>query len=436
MLILGVLHTSGSTMTILALGAAFQLLVCCLTFLSTRSWRQPLGPSVITLYLIALGWLWMSQLDFQDWYTHLSESVLLIVPLCFFAYETLNSSGAVARRRACILAQRLAQRKDWPADLAACRNLPEVKAFREALHHDASPALGLLPAGPLPVRVAALAALEFYRNWRPGQVQFVMKLARRSTEPAIRAGAVAALANVDDRLILEELAEFLQDASPGVRRAAVEALLWNTERRWSWIRQAVRHHLSNSAHDQDGPLNCEGLALPKEAVADLHAWSTEKGILAVRSAQTLRVYYTRLLCEKSAERTVEALKELVADPRSPATLRIELAQLLHAQDRWDDALTKKLLDPGNPAPLRLLAIDAILAAGPDGPALNALYQIARLPNREIALASAEVAQRRLGVDLGLPFGKPLPALHTRQAAEVTRRVMLWAEQQEQVAVNP
>jgi hypothetical protein len=34
----------------------------------------------------------------------------------------------------------------------------------------------------------------------------------------------------------------------------------------------------------------------------------------------------------------------------------------------------------------------------------------------------------LGQDMGLPRGGPLPAIQTRQAAEVARRVMLWASQ--------
>jgi len=289
----------------------------------------------------------------------------------------------------------------------------------------------LLVSGPVQARVAALAALEFYRNWRPGQVEFVLKLGKRSAEPAIRAGVVAALANIDDRIILEDVAEFLNDRSHGVRSAAAEALLWNCEHRWPWIRHAVRTNLALPTHDEDGPLRCSGMMLPKEAVADLHAWATEKGPLGLRAAQTLRLHYARFLHEKPEPEVIETLKAQVTDPHLPAALRIELAQLLQDQNHWDDSLTKKLLDPGTPAPLRLMAIDTVLAKAPDGPALEALHQIARLPNREIALASAEVLQRRLGVDLGLPLGKPLPALNSRQAVEVTRRVMMWAEQQEQ-----
>ena len=80
----------------------------------------------------------------------------------------------------------------------------------------------------------------------------------------------------------------------------------------------------------------------------------------------------------------------------------------------------------HPAPLRLMAADALLSNQKDDAAMAALLQIARLPNREIALATADVIQRRLGVDLGLGLGQPLPPLHSRQAADITRRVMTWA----------
>src|SRR6476660_1127478 len=53
------------------IGSAFQLTVCGLSFFSSRSWRQPLGPSVITLYLIALAWLWFGN-EREDWYSHMT----------------------------------------------------------------------------------------------------------------------------------------------------------------------------------------------------------------------------------------------------------------------------------------------------------------------------------------------------------------------------
>lgn len=431
LLFVSVLRTEGSPQIMLALGSIFQVLVCCLSFLSQRGWREPAAPSMITLYLIALGWLWLVQpSSADDWYPHFAQSVLLVVPLSVFALQTLTQSGAASLRRARLLAQRLAARKDWPADLSACRDLPEVKAFREALHLDAAPALNLLNHPRLPVRVAALAALEFRTNWRSGQVELVLQAARESAEPAVRAAAISALANVDDRLLVEALADFLRDSSWEVRRAATEALLWDSERRWPWVRHAVRQSLADPAHQEDGPLCPAGQLLTTEAVADLNAWASEKGLLAIRAAQSLGVHYLAALGEQGNGVLLQELKQKVADPHTPPVLRMELANILQNLGNWDKALLEKLLDPSNPASLRLLAAEHLLNEGKPDRALATLHEIARLPNREIALATAEVVQRRLGVDLGLPLGQPLPPVHSRQAAEVTRRVMVWATQPE------
>src|SRR5262249_57165264 len=93
---------------------------------------------------------------------------------------------------------------------------------------------------------------------------------------------------------------------------------------------------------------------------------------------------------------------------------------------------EQLLDGVNPAPLRLIAAEALLAGERHAAALTAMREIARLPNREIALSTAEIVQRRLGVDLGLAVGQPLPPLHSRLAAEGTRRVMAWSEKPHQL----
>src|SRR5947207_1745334 len=53
-------------------GLAFQLLICLLTFFSFRAWNQPIGPSIVTLYLTAVAWLWFAD-SFNDWFTHLSK---------------------------------------------------------------------------------------------------------------------------------------------------------------------------------------------------------------------------------------------------------------------------------------------------------------------------------------------------------------------------
>ena len=156
----------------------------------------------------------------------------------------------------------------------------------------------------------------------------------------------------------EKLAEFLRDPSWEVRKAATEALLWDTEHRWPWIRNAVRRTLSDAAHQDDGPLLHHGQLLSAEAVDDLNAWVTEKGILAMRASLTLGVHYERALNENPDQALVPKLRSQVADPHTPAVLRIELAQLLHHTQLLDHEVQEKLLDPMNPAPLRLIAAEA------------------------------------------------------------------------------
>src|SRR5688572_15867895 len=67
---------------VLWVGTVFQATVCFLSFFSRGTWRQPLGPSVITLYLIGLTWLWFGD-PREDWFGHLAKSILLVVPMVF-----------------------------------------------------------------------------------------------------------------------------------------------------------------------------------------------------------------------------------------------------------------------------------------------------------------------------------------------------------------
>ncbi|HEV3119449.1 MAG TPA: hypothetical protein VGY58_20500, partial [Gemmataceae bacterium] len=383
LLLLGLQRTTGAPQIMLALGAGFQAVVCLLAFLTSRSWRQPLAPSVISLYLIALGWLWLGAAQLNDWYYHFAQAVLLIVPLSVFAFQTLVNSGAPAMRRACVLADNLARRKEWPEDLSTCRNLPEVKALREALHLEATPALNLLSHPRLAVRVAALATLEFRKNWRRGQAELVLHVAQKTKEPALRAAAMSALANLDERILVEAVAEFLQDPCLEVRRAATEALLWSCDQRWSWIRLGVRRALANQSFQDDGPLHCNGQPLTPEAVADLNAWASEKGILGIRAAQTLGLHYNRSLQEQADETLILDLRRQLVDPHAPALLRLEIARILRNCGYMDPDLHEKLLDPANPALLRLQAAEALLNASSHDRAISALYEVARLPNREI-----------------------------------------------------
>jgi hypothetical protein len=426
LLLVGCFRYTGKPNLMLWLGAAFQVLVCILSFFSRQNYRQPLGPSVITLYVIGLGWLWLGTASIEDWYIYLSQAVLLMVPLVFFALYMLSDSGASALRRARVLAQRLASRKDWPADLIACRSLPEVKALREALKLDPSPALDLLDHARPAVRVAALSALEFRKDWKPGQAESILRVAQTSVEPAVRAAAIYALGNVDSDVLVEQLAEFLRDSAPEVRLAAREALLWDSERRWKKLRHGVHRSLADPICHQDGPLKVEGQRWSEEAVTDWKAWSSEKGTVGQRAAMTLGVYYGQLLSEESNPAIVDDLRRQVLSPHVPPTMRHELVQLLKVNHELDRSLTEKLLGPTNPAPVRLIAVETLLREGEHPEALTALIDLARLPNREIAIAVAEVVQRCLNIDMGLALGEPPPPLHTRQAAEVTRRVMTWA----------
>jgi HEAT repeat protein len=349
-----------------------------------------------------------------------------MIPLGFFAGQCLRDSGAPTVRRARQLARRLAARADWPANIADCRALPEVKALRDALHIDASPALVLLSHPRPEVRVGALAALEFRQNWRHGQPEIILQYAQRAQEPEVRAAAVNALGNLESRLIVEGLAEFLRDPSPLVRQTATEALLWNTEGRWAWIRNAVRQALADPATHEDGPLRLGGNVLTAEAVTDLTAWAAEKGGGAIRAALTLGEHYALALAGEPDPKLVAELRRQLLDVRTPAVLRYELAKLLHQHGELDDEVLRQLLSSTTPAPVRLLAADSLLVAGPCPEAVTALQELARLPNREIALSTADVVQRRLGEDLGLPRGQALPPVQSRQAAEVARRVLIWS----------
>jgi hypothetical protein len=352
------------------------------------------------------------------------------VPVWLFGVQILHDSGATGIRHARQLAARLAARVSWPSDWSEIRQLPEVQAFREALHVDAAPALELLVNPRVGVRLAALAALEFRSTWRPGQTAQVLHIAQRAVEPELRAAAVNALANTEDRVIVEALGELMRDPNPLVRRSATEAILWNTDSHWPWLRGPVRLALAAPVCQDDGALRLTGQPLCPEAVNDFNAWAAEKGVSAYRAALTLSLHYNRLLSAGSDPQQVEKLRAQLIEPRTPPMLRLELARLLHHYRELEEKHFRPLLDPGMPAPVRLIAVEALLGRSQCPEALVALHDLARLPNREIAMHTADVIQRRLGVDLGLPRDMPLPPVNSRIAAEVARRVLMWATNHE------
>src|SRR5262249_21089124 len=150
--------------------------------------------------------------------------------------------------------------------------------------------------------------------------------------------ALSALANIEDRALIESLAEFLRDPAPQVRRAATEALLWDTERRWIWIRHAVRRSLGDPLCQDDGPLRLSGSLLIGEAVDDVTAWASEKGLLGMRAAITLGAHYARALNESQDPDLVLTLKAQLADPHAAPVLRMELARLMHSHNLMEKEL--------------------------------------------------------------------------------------------------
>ncbi|MFN4258677.1 MAG: HEAT repeat domain-containing protein [Gemmataceae bacterium] len=416
-------------------GVGAQLMLTLIFWTNLRLWQRPVGSPLIILYLVALGWVWLVGHYFETWYTHFSQSLLLVILLIVFALKFLRDSGAWSCRRVRQLTDQLTRRRDWPSDWLAYRSLPEVRELRELLLFDPTPALALLTQPRTEVRVAALLALEGHKDWRGGQAEALLRLAQEAREPTVRGAVVLALGSLEERALIEAVAEYLFDPAPLVRRATAEALLRDTEKRWTWFRSPVRQYLGDPAYQEDGALCPAGTLLSTEAVNDLLAWSSEKGPLGVRSALTLGAHYQSVLSSRPDPRFIDELKRQVADPQLAPALRLELARLLDQTSELDADLLEKLLDAANAAPLRLLAAERLLADPNHAAAIAALKELARLPNREMALSTAEVVQRRLGIDLGLALGQPLPAAHSRQAAEVTRRVMHWAAQGEKVSFS-
>ena len=420
---------------LLWLGAGVELAGCAFALTSGPGWQGSADLAVIVLYLAGIGWLAGAGKSAHDWYYHISMGALLAVPLASFAVKFLRDSGALPLRRARKLANRLARRADWPAELADCATVPDVARLREAIYIDASPALGLL-ANPRPqVRIAALGALEARAQWRPQQPDAVLKLGCEAPEPEIRIAAVRALINVTERELVEAVAEFLHDPSHRVRIATAALLLSEWDSHWNWIRGAVRKTLAEPRCQNDGPMRPGTRGPGAEALADLTAWASEKGLLGLRAALTLGDYYARQLATEVDADILASLRVKVQDVHAPPMLRLEFARLLQKHQALDVNLVRNLVSPSTPAPLRLLAVEGLLANGESDQAMAALHDLARLPNREIALAVAEVAQRNLGVDFGLTLAQPRPSVQSRLAAEVARRVLAWATQQE-VGVDP
>jgi len=427
LLALGFVGHSGPARLWYLLGAfgTFALAVAVWRFRKQRMWRSP---AVVLPYAGAIAVQALGPFDFHSFYAHFVLAVLGLIGVTVFGVQSVMATGAPSLRQARHLAQRLSARTEWPADLSACRGVPEVRPLRDALFDEAGPAMPLLEDQRPQVRIAALAAMEFRKYWRLGQPDQVLKIAQTAPEPEVRCAAVLALGAVQQRFLVEALAESFRDPDPNVRRSVGEALLWDCERRWPWIRGAMHAALADVRYQFDGPLSVAGGRFSNAAVNDLITWAVESGPLGVRSTQTLAQHYNNQLAAGATKQLIGQLRDVVSSPRGSTVLRLELARLLQEYGQLTEDIVLRLIEPNTPSPLRLMAVEVMLLNFPSEQAIEVLREVAKQPNRELSLAAAVIVQRYLQVDLGLALGEPPPPLHSRQAAEVTKRVIDWAKQ--------
>lgn len=418
----------------LFIGAAALAITGAALLAYFRTLAVPVGSTALITHGLALIWLlvMLPGLEERPWagvWAYAMEAWFAGVAIIILVQHWLIRSGAVLFRKARILSQHISTKEDWPPDLAACKDLPLTKEFRDAIVFDAAPAVDLLANRRPEVRMVALSALEFRATWRPGQIDQVLNYVQGEAVPAVRVAAINAVANVDERRPTELLSEALHDHDPRVRQAASDALFWDNRRPWEWMRNGVRATLADPKLHDCGSLLREGQTLPREGVQSFLAWAAERGQVSVRAAQTLAVYYLRALQERT-EDVREDLMRCVLDPQAPPLLRIQFARLLAKNRMIDIPTLERLVDASNPAPLRLMASELLLSVGYNSSAVNCLREVSKLPNRELALDTARIVQNFLNVDMGLAVGAPPPPAGSPKAAEIARRLTLWAAKSE------
>jgi len=361
---------------------------------------------------------------------HLFRGILFLLPIPFLMRDFFEAAGLSTLRQARSAVARLLNRTEWPLSPSDCRHLPEVRQLREAILLDPTPALHLLRDPRLPVKVAALMALEFRPTWLPGQADQIAYMLTTADEPILRSGCLRALAPITDPALTQVLLNFPRDPSRDVRSAAIDSLLFRPEKRWHQIRQPLHDFLNDPRYAGDGAMAWSGALLPVAAVNDLMSWSAEIGTVSLRATLTLVAYYHRAINETGSPELVTNLVEQLRNDRLPAVFRIELAHLLKKYQCLDRKMLEAMLAPSEPSALRLLAAESLLSEPgqtvPHAQSVATLKEVARHPNREMAITTASIVQRCLRVDMGLPWGQGLPSLQSKQAAEVTRRVMAWA----------
>jgi hypothetical protein len=407
-------------------GAGVLALFFLIFFRAHPVWRPPVSSSVVILYLIALAWAWLPLRGSTDWAPHAAQGLLLLVCVLLLGAHDLTKTGAEPLRRANKWTQRIKSRRYWPEQLADCRQLADAAALRAAIEDDPGPALALLADERPEVQVTALGALDHRPVWRAGEGEYVLRFGQRSEEPGVRVAAIHALAGTNAPELVAGVAAFLRDPSLEVRQAAAEAIMWEPDARWPFGRDGVREALADQKLAGEGALFVGLGQIPAAAVADLTTWSSEHPPLAHRAILTLIEHYHAELASEERPELASELAMLMLNPETSPALRVELAALLRDHHLLSADLLDRLTNLDQPGPMRLFAAELMLRINPHDPdGIDVLRGLARQPNREMAIQIAAVLQSVLGLQLGLAEGE-LPQPNTKQAAELARRVLAWA----------
>ena len=301
----------------LSLGAAVAVAVEAL-FLIVRygPGAAASGAFAITSYAVAALILRFNSPDPDSPLTHAMLGITLLVPVGLFVRREVSVTGGNARQVKFLISQLLA-RREWPPTFADYRNCPLIHSLHDAISDNAAPVLPLLAHDDLRIQMAGLTALEFHRGWRKGQVEAVVQRAIYTDQPAVRAAAMLALANVVKNRHVHSILPFLKDESQDVRRAAAVAVLWDAPNRWTEIRGQIRSALAAPHAAKDGPLPCSG-SLPPAALDDLVNWAVESGPVGKRATQTLIRHCKKAIHEDGSPNAIARVANLVASPKVAA----------------------------------------------------------------------------------------------------------------------
>lgn len=388
-------------------------------------WKPPLGLPVAILLVSAAAWFWVDPKGSQDSFSQAARGSLLMTAALVFGINELFRSGHEPRRRANAVVRMVLDRKQWPLTLLDCREIPEVHELQEALQNDLTPLVRLMTDPRPEVRAAGFAAIEGRRYWRLTEAQLILEAARNTVEPGVRAVAALSLGGIRLTEIYTEVALFLRDPALEVRSAAAAGLLSDGGQRWPIIREHVKNTLLDPKLAKDGSLPGATGLYPEAAIDDFTAWATEGGLVGERSVRTLISHWNYRLKHDEPVRIADHLLKQIFDPNLATELRVGYARLLNKHKRLTAYALDRMTGVDQPGPLRLMAAELLLIENPDNPdGLDVLRGLGRQQNREISINIARILQTHLAIPFGLPA--VLPAMQSKQAGEIVKRVVMWA----------